>query len=83
MSAAGPLHRPVSVLHLPAEGLDATVEATPEECAALAEEFGLPAIRSLTGRFHLRGTPRRVDVTGRVKADIAPESAPRPDDWVI
>lgn len=66
----GPLHRPVSVAHLPEGGLDVTMEASAEERAALAAEFGLPAIRSLTGRFHLAGTPRHVEVTGRVAAEI-------------
>lgn len=68
--APGPLRRPFSVLHLRPEGADVTVEATPEECEALAADFGLPAIRSLVGRFRLAGSARRVEVTGRVAAEV-------------
>jgi hypothetical protein len=67
----GPLERPVSVIDLPERGLDVTVAATPDECAALARDFGLPAIHSLTGTFHLSGTARRVHVAGRINASIS------------
>ena len=69
--SVGPLSRPVSVQHLPPEGLEATVEATPEERAALAKDFKLPAIHALAGRFRLTGTPKRVHVDGVVEARVA------------
>ena len=66
----GPLSRLVSVDNLPAQGVEAIVDATAEECAALARDFKLPAIRRLFGRFKLSGTPERVRVTGRIEAAI-------------
>lgn len=69
-TSIGPLSRPVSVAHLTADGVDEKVEATVEERAALAADFGLEAIHSLTGSFALTGSPRRVRVTGRVDAAI-------------
>jgi hypothetical protein len=68
--SVGPLSRPVSVERLPPEGLEETVVATPEECAALADDFKLPAIHALSARFRLTGTPRRVQVVGRIEASI-------------
>jgi hypothetical protein len=67
----GPFSRPVRVDRLPPEGTETLVEAGPEERAALARDFGLPEIRSLVGRFRLVGSPHRVQVTGRVTADLA------------
>jgi uncharacterized metal-binding protein YceD (DUF177 family) len=68
--SVGPLSRPVSVQHLPPEGLEVTVEATPEERAALAKDFKLPAIHALEGRFRLSGSPKRVHVEGAVRARV-------------
>jgi hypothetical protein len=68
--SVGPLSRPVAVDNLPAQGIEATVEATVEECAALAADFKLAAIRSLVGRYKLTGTPERVRVTGRITAAV-------------
>lgn len=68
--SVGPLSRPVSVERLPTEGLEETVVATPEECAALADDFKLPAIHALSGRFKLTGSPQRVRITGRIEASI-------------
>lgn len=68
--SVGPLSRPVSVAHLPPEGVEETVEATAEERAALAADFKLPAIHALTGCFRLAGSDRRVTVTGTVQATI-------------
>lgn len=66
----GPLSRPVAVDNLPLQGIEAIVEATAEECAALAKDFKLPAIRSLVGRYKITGTPERVRVTGRIAAAV-------------
>jgi uncharacterized metal-binding protein YceD (DUF177 family) len=68
--SVGPLSRPISVQHLPPDGLEATVEATADERAALAKDFKLPAIAALEGRFRLTGTPKRVRVTGTVRARV-------------
>lgn len=68
--ASGPLSRPLAVDQLPARGLDTTVEATPAEREALARDFGLPAVHSLVGSFHVRGDTRRLKVTGRVRARV-------------
>ena len=69
-ASVGPLSRPVSVERLPPEGAEETITATSEECAALAADFGLPAIQALSGRYRLTGTPQRVRVVGRVTASI-------------
>jgi hypothetical protein len=63
-----PLSRPVDVGRLPRGRAEVTVEASPEECAALAREFGIPALRDLVGRFTLSGTLSRLIVTGTVEA---------------
>ena len=68
--SAGPFSRPVRIDRLPPEGTEVVVEAGPEERAALARDFGLPEIRSLVGRFRLAGAAHRVQVTGRVTADL-------------
>lgn len=65
------LHRPLPFERVGPNGLDVTVEATPEECAALAERMKLPAIQRLVCTFHLSplGT-RRVLATGRLEAEV-------------
>jgi Large ribosomal RNA subunit accumulation protein YceD len=69
--SVGPFSRPVSVRHLPPEGLDVAVEATPEERLALAKDFRLEAIHALEGRFRLAGTAEQVRVTGVVNARVS------------
>ena len=69
--AVGPFSRPVRVDRLPPEGTEIVVEANAEERAALARDLGLPELRALQGRFRLAGSTRRVQVTGRVRADFA------------
>lgn len=68
--AVGPLSRLVDVRNLPPHGSEARVEANPEECAALAKDFKIPAVRSLKGEFKLKGSARRIHVSGRVTAAI-------------
>ncbi|MFC0217950.1 uncharacterized metal-binding protein YceD (DUF177 family) [Pseudochelatococcus lubricantis] len=65
-----PLQRVFNVADLKPEGVDFTVETTPEERAALAAFLDLPAIHALTGAFHLSGNDRRVTVRGDVRAAI-------------
>ncbi len=66
----GPLSRPVDVMNLPPQGTEIHVEATAEECDALAKDFGLPGIRSLSGDFKLKSSVKGVHVNGTVKADV-------------
>ena len=66
----GPLSRPVDVMNLPPQGTEIRVEATTEECNALAKDFGLPGIRSLSGDFKLKSSVKGVHVTGTVRADV-------------
>ncbi|WP_245410980.1 YceD family protein [Microvirga flavescens] len=66
----GPLTRLIDVRHLPPHGLAQRLEATPEECKALAEDFKLSAIRSLVGDYTIAKTGKGVRVTGRITADM-------------
>src|SRR5215213_6567182 len=66
----GPLSRLVDVMKIPPRGQDVHVEATAEECAALARDFGLPGIQSLAGDYHLKTSAKGIHVAGTVKASI-------------
>lgn len=68
--ARGPLSRLVNVERLPKDRHEVTVTASPEECAALAGDFRLVALRDLTGRFRLTGTPALLNVSGTVEAYV-------------
>ena len=46
-------HRPISLDRIGPHGLDITIDATPAECAALAERMNLPAVLSRSCVFHL------------------------------
>ncbi len=65
-----PLSRPIEVGRLPRGRAEVSVEATEEECAALARDFGIPAVRDLVGRYALTGTVSRLTVTGTVEAVV-------------
>ena len=69
-AANGPLSRSVNVERLNKDRAEIVVEATPEECAALARDFKIPAIRDLVGRFSLSGSLTRLHVGGRVEATV-------------
>jgi len=66
----GPLSRLIDVTKIPPRGQEVHVEATAEECAALAQDFGLPAIRALAGDYQLKASAKGIHVTGVVKASI-------------
>jgi uncharacterized metal-binding protein YceD (DUF177 family) len=66
----GPLSRLVDVSNVPPRGLDVRVEATEEECAALARDFKLPAIRALSAEYHITASAKGVHVAGRVRAAL-------------
>ncbi|GEO98708.1 YceD family protein [Methylobacterium haplocladii] len=69
-TSPGPLSRLIRVDRLVGDRNGVTVEATPEECAALAADFGIPAVRDLVGRFRVAGTLARLEVTGTVEAVV-------------
>ncbi|UMY19058.1 DUF177 domain-containing protein [Methylobacterium organophilum] len=63
-----PLSRSMPVERLLRNRAEIVVEASEAECVALAQDFGLPAIRGLVGRFRLSGSQERLHVTGSVEA---------------
>lgn len=65
-----PLSRPIRVDRLVRDRAGVTVETTVEECAALAADFAIPAIRDLVGRFQVSGSLARLQVTGTVEAVV-------------
>ena len=67
---SGPLARWINVERLPQGRGAVTVEASPAECAALATDFRIPAIRDLVGRFEISGSTNRMTVTGMVEAVV-------------
>lgn len=69
-ASAGPLSRLIRVDRLVGDRAGVTVEATIEECAALATDFAIPAIRDLVGRFRVSGSLARLQVTGTVEAVV-------------
>ena len=66
----GPLSRLVNVKNLPPQGTEVHVQATAEECAALAQDFGLPGIHSLSGDFRLTSSAKGVHVKGLVRSMV-------------
>jgi uncharacterized metal-binding protein YceD (DUF177 family) len=66
----GPLSRLVDVKNIPPRGQEIHVEASAEERNALAKDFGLPGIQSLSGDYKLTSTAKGINVTGVLKASI-------------
>ncbi|MGE4047727.1 MAG: DUF177 domain-containing protein [Acetobacteraceae bacterium] len=65
------LHRPIPLDRIGRDGMDVLVEATPAECAALADRMQLPAVQSLTCAFHLqREDDDRVLARGHLRASV-------------
>jgi uncharacterized metal-binding protein YceD (DUF177 family) len=62
------LSRPVRISDIPAAGLAVTFEATPAECAELAELLEVPAVKSLSTHYRLVRQGPLVHVTGTMKA---------------
>lgn len=67
---SGPLTRPIRIDRLRKDRNEVTVEATPQECEALAVAFKIPAVRDLVGRFRVSGPSSRLIVTGTVDAVV-------------
>jgi uncharacterized metal-binding protein YceD (DUF177 family) len=59
---------PVRISDIPAAGLEVTFEATPVECAELAELLEVPAVKSLSTHYRLVRQGPLVHVTGAMKA---------------
>ncbi len=66
----GPLSRLVDVSNVPPRGMQTRVEATDEECAALAQDFGLAGLRELRGEYRITASAKGVHVEGTVQAAI-------------
>ena len=65
------MSRPIPFERVGPRGLDVTVEASAEECVALAERMGLPAIGSLVCRFRLSQEGKtRVRAEGHLRAVV-------------
>lgn len=65
------LYRPLALDRIGAAGLDMTVEATPSECAALAERMAIPAVLALTCAFHLTRESRDlIAARGHLRARV-------------
>ncbi|CAA2103757.1 hypothetical protein MBUL_02357 [Methylobacterium bullatum] len=69
-SAAAPLSRPFRVDRLPRDRAGIVIKATPEEEAALAADFRIPAIRDLVGQLQWSGTSAHLVITGTVSAIV-------------
>lgn len=70
-SPSGPLSRRFDVASVRDGALRVPVEATPAECAALAQDCDLPGIETLTADLRVvREGPTGLHVTGSVKARI-------------
>jgi uncharacterized metal-binding protein YceD (DUF177 family) len=68
----GPFYRPLRIREVPDKGgLDRHVEATPDECAAIAVDSSFPAVASLDADFHIVARAGgRLDVSGTVEATV-------------
>lgn len=63
--------RIVNLARLPPGGRTERLAATPAECAALAQRFGIPAVRSFGAALRLRAGPGGLtEVTGRLSAEV-------------
>lgn len=59
------------------------IEATPDECAALAARFGLGAVESLRADIALEAKPRAIRATGRLTAQIMQPCAISGEDFPV
>jgi uncharacterized metal-binding protein YceD (DUF177 family) len=76
------LHRPVPSDRVGALGLDFTVEANEEECAALARRMQLPGVLALRCSFHLtRLTAECILAEGHLRATVVQTCVVSLDDF--
>lgn len=66
---------------LPADPV--VIQASPEECAALAKRFGLGAVQSLRAEVTLDQKARAIRATGRLKAQIMQPCAISAEDFPV
>ena len=61
----------VPVVSLPTKGREVIIDATEEECAAIARANGLESVESFTARFHAtKGKGPLIAVQGTLQADV-------------
>lgn len=75
------LSRPYDATRLPAA--EQVIEASAEECAALARRFGLVAVKSLAARITLKADGPTVRATGQLKADVVQSCAVSGEDLPV
>ena len=75
------LSRPYDATRLPAA--EQVIEASAEECAALARRFGLVAVKSLAARIMLKADGPTVRATGQLKADVVQSCAVSGEDLPV
>jgi len=75
------LSRPYDATRLPAA--EQVIEASAEECAALARRFGLVAVQSLAARIMLKADGPTVRATGQLKADVVQSCAVSGEDLPV
>lgn len=66
------LSRPISIDDVPSLGRHWTVTATPQECQALAQRYGIPAVERLEAVMKVRAMPRsdKYKVVGTLSAAV-------------
>lgn len=75
------LSRPYDATRLPAA--EQVIEASAEECAALARRFGLVAVQSLAARIMLKADGPTVRATGQLTADVVQSCAVSGEDLPV
>ncbi|WP_374591504.1 DUF177 domain-containing protein [Novosphingobium sp.] len=75
------LSRPYDATRLPAA--EQVIEASAEECAALARRFGLVAVKSLAARIALKADGPTVRATGQLRADVVQSCAVSGEDLPV
>jgi uncharacterized metal-binding protein YceD (DUF177 family) len=75
------LSRMVKARPLPADPV--VIEANASECAALAQRFGLGAVKSLRAEVALDQKPRAVRATGRLTASVMQPCAISGEDFAV
>lgn len=73
--------RPYDAARLPAD--EQVLDASPAECAALAQRFALVAVNTLTARIALKADGPTVRAAGRVQADIVQSCAVSGEDLAV
>jgi uncharacterized metal-binding protein YceD (DUF177 family) len=67
----------------PLSGEPVVIEATAEECTALAERFALGAVERLRAEVRLEQKPRAIRATGRLQAQIMQPCAISGEDFPV